>query len=186
MLCSRRYEKTSFWYHPRRHLVAGILLALLSACTTVVPEPAETVSAAVQARKATDWRDEVIYFALTDRFANGSARNDDGGPGEADDAEPMNPLGWHGGDFAGITQKIKQGYFEKLGFNGYLDHPCGLAGSGHSGCGRPQPGEDVRGLSRVLGGGLVQVDPHYGTLEEFKSSYKKRPTREASRSFRTL
>jgi hypothetical protein len=55
----------------------------LSSCDLVKP-PAPV--------DAKDWRDEVIYFAMTDRFANGSASNDLGPARNAGDtADKTNP-----------------------------------------------------------------------------------------------
>ena len=59
------------------------------------------------------WQDEVIYFALTDRFSNGDTSNDNGADrSAADRADRQNPLGWHGRDWEGIQQKIKAGFFK--------------------------------------------------------------------------
>ena len=57
-----------------------------------------------------DWRDAIIYFTFVDRFYNGDPSNDD-------------PIGvpflteWQGGDWAGVKQKIEEGFFEDLGIN---------------------------------------------------------------------
>src|SRR5262245_52848247 len=61
-----------------------------------------------------DWRDSVIYFTFVDRFNNGDTSLDEacrvhGVSGPIADYE--------GGDWAGITQKINQGYFGQLGVN---------------------------------------------------------------------
>ncbi len=48
----------------------------------------------------------VIYFAMVDRFFNGDPSNDG-------DADPNDPQGFHGGDFAGLTQKL--GWLDELG-----------------------------------------------------------------------
>jgi hypothetical protein len=64
-----------------------------------------------------DFRDEVVYQILTDRFANGDASNDSGLLDRRGDAvDRANPVGWHGGDFAGIQRKIEEGYFQRMGF----------------------------------------------------------------------
>jgi glycosidase len=57
-----------------------------------------------------DWRDATIYFVFVDRFFNGDPSNDSpiGVPMASD---------WQGGDWAGVTQKIDEGYFEDLGVN---------------------------------------------------------------------
>lgn len=60
-----------------------------------------------------DMRTAVMYFTMVDRFVNGDPSND----------RPTNDPTIHpkannlGGDIQGITQKIKDGYFENLGIN---------------------------------------------------------------------
>ena len=57
-----------------------------------------------------DWRDGVIYFAFTDRFHDGNSSNN----------SPIGveePADYRGGDFAGIRQKIEEGYFDAMGVN---------------------------------------------------------------------
>ncbi|MBQ2902375.1 MAG: type I pullulanase [Agathobacter sp.] len=64
-----------------------------------------------------DWDEAIIYFAVTDRFYDGNPNNntviDDGQQTTAYDK--TNPLGIHGGDFAGLTEKLD--YLEELGVN---------------------------------------------------------------------
>jgi alpha-amylase len=58
------------------------------------------------------WENATVYFLLTDRFNNGNPANDLA-YGRANDAAKLR--GYMGGDFAGITAKIKEGYFDELG-----------------------------------------------------------------------
>lgn len=58
------------------------------------------------------WDNATVYFVLTDRFANARP----GRPaayGRQNDAAPLR--GFQGGDLAGISEKIRSGYFERLG-----------------------------------------------------------------------
>ncbi|TLP81219.1 alpha-amylase family glycosyl hydrolase [Maribacter sp. ACAM166] len=60
------------------------------------------------------WEAATVYFLLTDRFKNGNPANDlnfnrDKATGKL--------RGFMGGDIQGITQKINDGYFTKLGVN---------------------------------------------------------------------
>jgi alpha-amylase len=69
--------------------------------------------AAAQAlRKPFSWDNATIYFLLTDRFNNGNTANDHA-YGRKDDAATLR--GYMGGDLAGITAKIREGYFKDLG-----------------------------------------------------------------------
>jgi alpha-amylase len=58
------------------------------------------------------WENATVYFLLTDRFNNGNPANDHA-YGRKDDAAVAR--GFMGGDLAGVTQKIKEGYFDDLG-----------------------------------------------------------------------
>jgi len=53
-----------------------------------------------------DWRDEMIYQILTDRFANGDTSNDWG-------LKPLDPARYHGGDWKGIEDHLD--YVQGLG-----------------------------------------------------------------------
>ncbi|GHG96226.1 alpha-amylase family glycosyl hydrolase [Comamonas sp. JC664] len=55
------------------------------------------------------WDSGLMYFAFTDRFLNAKPEND----GPVADVDPI--ANYLGGDFAGITQKIEEGYFDALG-----------------------------------------------------------------------
>ncbi len=57
-----------------------------------------------------DWRDSVIYFVFVDRFLNGDPQND--GPIGVEE-----PADYQGGDWAGVIDKIEEGYFNELGVN---------------------------------------------------------------------
>lgn len=156
------------WPNVSRAFIAGLLLAVLTACaaTPPVPDAAPEVLGG-RTQQETDWREEVIYFALTDRFANGDPRND-GAPGPAADAEPTNPLGWHGGDFAGISQKIREGYFQNLGFTAIWISPVVLQVPAIPVADGPNRGEMFAGYHGYWAEDFVTVDPHFGTLKELK------------------
>ena len=62
-----------------------------------------------------DWDEAVIYFAVTDRFFDGDASNNDAyGVGDYNIGE-KGGSSYHGGDFAGLNQKLD--YLKDLGVN---------------------------------------------------------------------
>jgi cyclomaltodextrinase / maltogenic alpha-amylase / neopullulanase len=59
------------------------------------------------------WQDGILYYAFTDRFIDGDPSNNQ--PVEDDRVLPQ--ANYLGGDFAGIEQRLEQGYFRDLGIN---------------------------------------------------------------------
>lgn len=56
---------------------------------------------------------QIMYFTLVDRFHNGNPGNDD----PVEDERLTELTNYMGGDIAGITAKIKEGYFKKFNIN---------------------------------------------------------------------
>jgi alpha-amylase len=84
-------------------LVASIALALSGG--------AALAASAAPARHF-DWNNATIYFLLTDRFHNANPANDHA-YGRKDDGAVARA--YAGGDLAGVTAKIRAGYFKDLG-----------------------------------------------------------------------
>ena len=116
------------------------------------------------------WQDEVIYFALTDRFSNGSSSNDNGADrNAADRVDPGNPLGWHGGDWQGLKQKIESGYFRTLGFTALWISPVVLQVPSIPVNSGPNTGKTFAGYHGYWAEDFFKTDPHYGTQAELKA-----------------
>ena len=101
-----------------------------------------------------DWREQIIYFVMTDRFADGDARNNDQGAGEYD---PRRGTHYSGGDLKGLASRL--GYIQGLGAtavwmtppvrNQWMDESIGLSG-----------------FHGYWAQHFKQVDPHVGTLAD--------------------
>jgi alpha-amylase len=89
-----------------RILLLSLALLLASCATT------KQNSNAAAAKMPFVWENANLYFLLTDRFNNGNPANDLNF-GRTDQTAPLR--GFMGGDIAGITKKIEEGYFDKLG-----------------------------------------------------------------------
>ena len=63
------------------------------------------------------WNEDVIYFALTDRFADGDPTNNIPAGSDPNLYEPrqLDIAKYHGGDLRGLEKAIAAGYFERLG-----------------------------------------------------------------------
>ncbi|QOL51570.1 alpha-amylase family glycosyl hydrolase [Massilia litorea] len=88
--------------------LSALAVSLLFATQTANAAPAPWAAPS----KPFVWENATVYFLLTDRFNNGNPDNDHA-YGRKDDAAKLR--GFMGGDFAGITAKIKEGYFNELG-----------------------------------------------------------------------
>lgn len=69
-------------------------------------------SVGAQTKTALFWQNATVYFMLTDRFNNADPSNDQAYNRTKETAKLR---GFEGGDIKGITEKIEQGYFNRLG-----------------------------------------------------------------------
>lgn len=132
-------------------------LALLFA-----PLPAAADEAELRARPASD---EVIYFVLPDRFENGDAKNDRGGlRGDRLQTgyDPAAKGFFHGGDLAGLTKRLD--YIQGLGATAIWFAPI-FKNKPVQGA----PGQESAGYHGYWVTDFTQVDPHFGTNEDFKA-----------------
>lgn len=93
-----------------------------AATTNTAASNATTVSASSGKDASTfSWDNATVYFLLTDRFYNGDTSNDHSygrGLTKSGSVASYDQYGaFQGGDFAGITKKINDGYFDNLGVN---------------------------------------------------------------------
>jgi len=133
-------------------------LATIFSCQEKSTEKKETKAVA---QKQFVWEGANIYFLLTDRFNNGDSSNDV----NFDRTKEAGKLrGFEGGDMKGITQKIKEGYFTKLGINAIWMTP--VVEQIHGGT------DEGTGLSYGYHGywakDWTKIDPNYGTKEALK------------------
>lgn len=94
-------------------MAAAALLSGFATPTTAQTRQAEDALSALRQRLP---QDEVIYFLLPDRFANGDATNDHGGYAAdrlKSGFDPADTDFYHGGDLAGVTQQLD--YIQGLG-----------------------------------------------------------------------
>ncbi|MEL7730296.1 alpha-amylase family glycosyl hydrolase [Citromicrobium bathyomarinum] len=110
-------------------------------------------------------QDEIIYFVLPDRFANGDSTNDTGGyPGDrlTSGFDPTHKGFYHGGDLKGLTEKLD--YIEGLGVTAIWFAPI-FKNKPVQG----PAGDESAGYHGYWVTDFTQVDPHFGTNAEFKA-----------------
>ena len=85
--------------------IAILLFATAAACSAPIAGD-DLVDRPRQSNAGLDWRDQVVYQIVVDRFANGDSSNDF-------NVEPGTPARYHGGDWQGIIDNLD--YLEELG-----------------------------------------------------------------------
>ncbi|GAB2627889.1 alpha-amylase family glycosyl hydrolase [Novilysobacter erysipheiresistens] len=104
-----------------------------------------------------DWRDQVIYFVMIDRFDDADPGNNDQGVGEYD---PTNPSHYSGGDIEGITRRLD--YINGLGATAVWITPP-VANQWWN------PGGSYSGYHGYWASDFGTVDAHYGTLADYQA-----------------
>ncbi len=104
-----------------------------------------------------DWRDQIIYFVMTDRFANGDRSNDDQGRGEFD---PSTVAKYSGGDLQGLIDRLD--YVQGLGATAVWITPP-VANQWWD------PLQAYGGYHGYWARHFKKVDEHLGTLDTYKA-----------------
>ena len=112
------------------------------------------------------WEGANLYFLLTDRFNNADPTNDVNFGRD----KPTGKLrGFEGGDIKGISQKIDEGYFDKLGINAIWLTP--VVEQIHDGV------DEGTGLSYGFHGywtrDWTKLDPNFGTEKDLAEMVEK-------------
>lgn len=111
------------------------------------------------------WEGANIYFLLTDRFNNGNVKNDT----TLNRTKETGILrGFMGGDIAGITEKINEGYFTELGVNAIWFTPVveQIHGSTDESTG------NTYGYHGYWAKDWTALDPNFGTKKDLETMVK--------------
>ncbi len=152
-------------------LLFSLVLTLAASCISAIPIVQETdavppaIAALVTAPVRNPIEDNIFYFVMPDRFANGSTANDTGGipGGRLDNGfDPTDSGFFHGGDLAGLTSKLD--YLANLGITAiwmtpvFKNNPVQGTGSDVS-----------AGYHGYWYTDMTQFDPHFGTNAELET-----------------
>lgn len=100
------------------------------------------------------WKDEILYFPMTDRFH-------DGDPSNNLDVDRSKPYGFHGGDLKGLTEKLD--YIKDLGATAiWLTPPTENTKVLNL------PGRDIYGYHGYWVRDHYEVEPRQGNLDDVK------------------
>lgn len=104
-----------------------------------------------------DWRDQIIYFVVTDRFADGDSSNNDQGRGEFKAGDPGR---YNGGDFRGLHERLA--YIQGLGATAvWVTPPVANQWLDPSG--------SHAGYHGYWAEHFMRVDPHLGSLADYQA-----------------
>ena len=109
-----------------------------------------------------DWDEAVIYMTCTDRFYDGNTSNNKS-YNTTDVFDKKGSLSYHGGDFAGLEQKLD--YLEDLGVNTIWITPIVENSDAKTG----DDGIPTTGYHGYWASDFTKLNPHLGTEAEFKS-----------------
>ncbi|MBM7557924.1 alpha-amylase family glycosyl hydrolase [Halanaerobacter jeridensis] len=113
------------------------------------------------------WQNTTAYYVLLDRFYNANTENDNSYGRPQVDAMGSKIGTFHGGDIVGLTEKIKAGYFDKLGVNTlFISAPYeqvhGFVGGGKKGEFAKYAYDGYHALD------YTAIDKNIGTVTEFR------------------
>lgn len=116
------------------------------------------VTERVKAADDFDWDEAIIYFAVTDRFFDGSDANNSG-------VDKNGSLSYHGGDFAGLNEKLD--YLDELGVNTIWITPI----VENSDTTTTKDGETIEstGYHGYWASDFTKLNSHLGTEAEFSA-----------------
>lgn len=149
----------------RKSLLAAAAAAGLSLLAAGAVSAQTPAASTVEAMRQRPPQDEVIYFLLPDRFANGDAANDHGGYAPdrlASGFDPSSPEFYHGGDLAGVIQKLD--YLQGLGVTAIWMAPIFKNKPVQPTAGRPMAGFHGYWITD-----FTRPDPHFGEPETMKA-----------------
>ena len=111
-----------------------------------------------------DWDEAVIYMTCTDRFFDGNKSNNKA-YNKTDKYDPDGALSYHGGDFAGLEQKLD--YLDKLGVNTIWITPI-VENSDTTTEDAQKNTIPSTGYHGYWASNFTALNPHLGTEAEFK------------------
>ena len=145
----------------KKHSIPLLILTM-----TILSSCSSTKKIAESNKSPFVWEAANVYFLLTDRFNNGDTSND----ANFNRTKTTGKLrGFEGGDIKGISKKIDEGYFDKLGINAIWFTP--IVEQIHDGV------DEGTGMSYGYHGywtrDWTNLDPNFGTKEDLAALVQK-------------
>src|SRR5688572_2144859 len=151
---------------PHRRRLTSALLTISTAAALGLAQPAcgddeggggDTTPELLLHVPSPNWADQVIYFVMLDRFADGDPSNNDQGAGEFD---PTVNSHYSGGDLQGVIDRLD--YIQGLGATAVWITPP-VANQWWD------PLAEFSGYHGYWARNFKEVDAHYGDLETYQA-----------------
>jgi len=150
------FKKPHYYLLPSLLLTGQVMAASPSHCN-VSTVAADAKYPSLHVASPDDWREQIIYFVMPDRFFDGDSSNNDQGANEYD---PTDPRKYSGGDLRGVTDKLA--YIKGLGATAVWITPP-VANLWWN------PKDNYGGYHGYWARHFKQVDEHMGTLDDYKA-----------------
>lgn len=138
---------------------AGILAVASALAFTSLPMSTVQAKTDAEVTNTAGYSTDVIYQIVTDRFADGDSSNNPSG----DIFDKTDLKKYHGGDWAGITQKINEGYFQNMGVTAlWISSPVENIMS-------IDPSNNCASYHGYWGKDFFRTNSAFGTMEDFQT-----------------
>jgi glycosidase len=127
----------------------------------LIPLEGRRVVSCTSQLNRSDLHTQIMYSLMIDRFNNANPNNDL----PVDDPEIHPKANYYGGDIKGVTEKIRDGYFEKLGINTIWVSPITQNPLGAYGM-YPDPKTKFSGYHGYWPISSSQIDFRFGTSDD--------------------
>jgi cyclomaltodextrinase len=127
----------------------------------LIPIDNGTVLTNINQLQRNDKQSQILYFLMVDRFFDGNSSNNK----PVNDPEILSKANYFGGDIAGVTKILKDGYFDSLGINTIWLSPITQNPLGAWGLYK-NPRTKFSGYHGYWPTSLTKVDFRFGTSEE--------------------
>ncbi|MFB2865014.1 alpha-amylase family glycosyl hydrolase [Aeromonas sp. MdU4] len=136
----------------------GLLVTAISfAMTGCFSSNENSESSSYRHVSSPDWRDQIVYFLMIDRFNDGDPSNNDQGTGEFD---PTSDKKFSGGDISGVREKLD--YISELGATAVWMTPP-VANQWWD------PAQNYGGYHGYWARDMQKIDEHFGDLATYQA-----------------
>ncbi|WP_207717322.1 alpha-amylase family glycosyl hydrolase [Anaerosporobacter faecicola] len=159
MMNQLHWNKKKHSYTKKLTSLLFVLIFAFGVIFTNVPVKAASTTTDAEASNTASFSTDVIYQIVTDRFFDGDRSNNPSG--EIFDQSNMQK--YHGGDWAGITQKLNEGYFTGLGVSAlWISSPVENITT-------IDPSNNCASYHGYWAKDFFRTNPYFGSLNDFQT-----------------